>query len=78
MFGFGSNKYGEIGIGKVSETCPEPEQVEFDGAEYSISKIEAGGRHSMILLRSGQLLAFGFGAHGQLGTKVSDNLEKPG
>jgi len=37
----------------------------------------AGGRHSMILMANGSLLAFGFGAFGQLGVGVVKNFYRP-
>ena len=42
-----------------------------------IKQIKAGGHHSMVLTTNGKLYTFGFGQHGQLGHRSSQNQFVP-
>jgi len=46
-------------------------------SQANIKQIRAGGHHSMILTANGKLYTFGFGQHGQLGHRSSQNLYSP-
>ena len=60
------DKTRQVSIASFSKVMKRKE-VALVPAEDKIKEIRAGGRHSMILAESGNLYAFGYGAHGQLG-----------
>ena len=65
MFGFGSGKFGQNGHGNFFDSA-QPKRVTFphNNLKQLISKVEAGGRHCLVLMNTGRLYAFGYGAHG--------------
>lgn len=77
MYAIGDNTYGEIGIDDSSNTNKVKEVKFFHDLKYKnsnsdeerqmcqISKIAAGARNSLVLLKNGHLYAFGDNSDGQ-------------
>jgi len=64
IFSFGANQYGQLGDGTYTASMEHPVQV--SGVSSAVS-IDAGARHSIALLESGDVLAWGDNRSGQLG-----------
>jgi alpha-tubulin suppressor-like RCC1 family protein len=63
LYAIGDNTFGELGVDGVSASDNKLLKVsEFDDAIY---KIATGARHSLILLKNGELYAFGDNSDGQ-------------
>lgn len=81
LYAFGSNGSGQLGIRGKEDTdtpmkCVFPEEA--DLAEPPI-KIAAGGNHTLVLFKSGDLYSVGSNVHGQTGHSLghdSDTLEQ--
>ena len=74
MYSIGDNTYGELGADCISSVeKPTKASFNFDSA---IKKVSAGARHSLILLESGSLYAFGDNSEGQC-SGVSTRYSKP-
>jgi alpha-tubulin suppressor-like RCC1 family protein len=61
VFGWGSNKYGQLGLGFQPTVHPEPptllKELPVDSSE--IKQVFVGATHSAFLTKSGQVYAFG-------------------
>lgn len=74
VFGWGSNKDGELGIGDVSEggcgcvPSPSPARNLFD-----VRKVESGDAHSTALLAGGGVVGWGNSEYGQVGSGSTDD-----
>ncbi|HEY7256650.1 MAG TPA: putative Ig domain-containing protein [Solirubrobacterales bacterium] len=80
LYAFGKNKYGQLGTATNSGTenpNPTPTLVSLPGASGPVSKIAAGGNHSLALTASGQLYAFGENYYGELGNAVNSGTANP-
>ena len=72
VFAWGSNAYGQIGMGAYGEdhTCPTPIDITatFELKTYErIALIAAGDHHSFAVSNMGRVFAWGANDHGQLG-----------
>lgn len=66
LYAVGDNTYGEIGIEDSINTDKVKEVKYFEEKNLSkISKIAVGSRHSLVLLKDGDLYAFGDNSDGQ-------------
>ncbi|DAZ94929.1 TPA: hypothetical protein N0F65_012646 [Lagenidium giganteum] len=68
VFGFGSNAYGQLGIGPPNGkwSSRDPVQIPLP-AKQTFVDVACGSDHSIVLGTSGQVWAFGNNWHGQLG-----------
>ena len=69
LYGFGSNRLGQLGLGNVNLFL-EPAEIQFYDEElksHDIKQISCGPTHTLILLESGEVLAFGSNTNGELG-----------
>jgi alpha-tubulin suppressor-like RCC1 family protein len=69
VFGFGSNRAGQIGTGEVVMAYFSPILLDID----TIVAISSGVSHSLLLDRDGQIFSFGYMRDGRLGRKVDDD-----
>ncbi|XP_019873194.2 uncharacterized protein LOC109601394 [Aethina tumida] len=76
VYAWGSNSYGQLGLGKFVQESPYP-QILHTLAEEKIIDIAAGQYHSMGLTSSGKVYTWGWGIHGQLGHRNCDNQYYP-
>ncbi len=65
LFAFGSNFYGQLGLGDVDDRS-EPIQV-LKFRDTKIKAVSASQSYTMVITEDEQLYAFGFNLHGQLG-----------
>ncbi|KAL9646320.1 hypothetical protein ABK040_014473 [Willaertia magna] len=79
VYAFGNNEKGQLGLQNLNSTHT-PTQIPLNSVSNSntIKKIATGNQHSMILLDSGDLYAFGDNTYGQLalGFKGSTYVSK--
>ncbi len=75
LFAWGNNKYGQLGLGKITTTVYEPTRIdEFLGV--SIKQASCGNDYSIVLTDCGELFSFGSLLHGRLGLgSVSDGCQ---
>ncbi|MFA5119199.1 MAG: autotransporter-associated beta strand repeat-containing protein [Candidatus Omnitrophota bacterium] len=81
VFSWGSNVYGQLGDGTTADGLT-PVQVlsgEQGGGTYlhNVSKISAGGYHSVALADDGSLYDWGYNGYGQLGNNETANSLTP-
>jgi alpha-tubulin suppressor-like RCC1 family protein len=74
VLSFGSGDFGQLGQEEETEAQYAPTTIP---GINSAAAVAAGGEHSLILLSNGQLLAFGYGALGQLGQGNEMSLNTP-
>lgn len=79
VFSWGSNKYGQLGIGKNSvifnrsvphkefSNIPKIVGIKNNGKHALVSKISCGSEHSLLLTRDGDIFVCGNNSWGQLG-----------
>ncbi|XP_042235207.1 uncharacterized protein LOC121874922 isoform X2 [Homarus americanus] len=73
VYGWGSNKYGQVGIGGTGR-CPRPTLLASLEGKGIIS-VACGQFHSLAVSEDGKLYTWGWGVHGQLGnSNVEDCL----
>ncbi|KYQ94330.1 hypothetical protein DLAC_04627 [Tieghemostelium lacteum] len=75
VYTWGWNKYGQLGNGTLKKQMT-PGKVK-DLAQWHISKVSSGRNHTIALTSSGEMLAFGFNACGQLGIGSHTNSRVP-
>lgn len=76
VYAWGSNKYGQLGLGPVVQESPYPQVISaLSGIE--IVDIVAGQYHSVALTSTGRVYTWGWGIHGQLGHSTYDNQYYP-
>nr|XP_023654904.1 probable E3 ubiquitin-protein ligase HERC6 isoform X1 [Paramormyrops kingsleyae] len=74
VFTFGEGKHGQLGHNSRNNEL-RPKKVE--GLEGRAKQIACGSHHTLVLMASGHLLAFGNGSVGQLGTGRTENQLQP-
>ena len=72
LYAWGSNNYGQLGIGSVSTSVPTPTRV--PGA---FSQVESGADHTVALTTGGTVSSWGRNRYGQLGYAGSANRTAP-
>ncbi|KAK5645427.1 hypothetical protein RI129_006727 [Pyrocoelia pectoralis] len=72
VYAWGSNSYGQLGIGSLTCESPYPQIVD-DLHACPIVSVAAGQYHSMALTAEGHVYTWGWGIHGQLGHGCSAN-----
>ncbi len=80
VYGFGENKYGQLGTTSHNETAepnPIPESVTLPGAGGPVVQIAAGGSFSLARTSTGQLYAFGENFSGALGNGNTGGQPNP-
>jgi len=72
VFGFGENRYGQLGIGTTSKQESLPVAVSTTGVLQGkiIAQISAGYAYSLLLSSDGQVFGFGQNQGGQLGRGI--------
>lgn len=76
VFAWGSNTYGQLGLGGHLIETPYPQMIQVLALE-KIVEISAGQYHSLALTSSGKVYSWGWGIHGQLGHCCCDNEVYP-
>ena len=71
------DKTRQVSIASFSQVIKRKEVALLSNKDDKIDQICAGGNHSMILMESGTMYAFGYGAHGQLGIGTVQNCNIP-
>ncbi|XP_048855817.1 probable E3 ubiquitin-protein ligase HERC6 [Brienomyrus brachyistius] len=74
VFTFGEGTHGQLGHNSTNNEL-RPRKVE--GLEGGAKQIACGSHHTLVLMASGHLLAFGNGPAGQLGTGRTENQLQP-
>merc|ERR1712070_322349 len=64
VWAWGRNDHGQLGVGFVSCEMSMPQKIPLD---QPIETVTAGHRHTLIVSRTGELMACGESRHGQLG-----------
>jgi len=74
IFAWGSNSQGQLGDGSIiSRSTPVLMSTQPGG----VLRVVAGEYHSLALLKSGQVLAWGFNRDGQLGDGTTEDRHTP-
>jgi hypothetical protein len=76
IYAWGSNAYGQLGLGPFIQESPYP-QIVTALSFKKIVEVTAGQYHSLALTSSGQVYTWGWGIHGQLGHGNCDNFYYP-
>ncbi len=71
--GYGENNYGQLGNGTTTNSA-EPVPV---SSISEVVAVAAGGSHSLALLKSGHVMAWGNGGSGALGNGKTENSSVP-
>jgi alpha-tubulin suppressor-like RCC1 family protein len=74
LYSIGENTYGELGVDGVLIT--DNQLVHLKSFEQPVTKIAVGARHSLILLKNGDLYAFGDNSDSQC-TGYTDRYPTP-
>ncbi|XP_018324539.1 secretion-regulating guanine nucleotide exchange factor [Agrilus planipennis] len=69
LFGWGDNKYGQVGLDMKLTKVSKPAEILHD---ESIKSIHAGWTHSGLLTKTGDLLLWGRNSYGQLGMQRNE------
>lgn len=72
VYSCGQNKYGQCGIGQLTDTVNEVTRIVYD--KSSIVKVGCGANFSVILNVLGNLYTFGYPEYGQLGLNCDGKL----
>ncbi len=75
LYAWGKNQMGELGIGN-NQVQPIPQKVQVDGVT-SWKSGATGFLHSLAITNTGELYAWGFNIHGQLGLGNNTNQNTP-
>lgn len=75
MYSWGSNHYGQLGLGPLLQESPNPQLI--TALTAKIVDVVCGQYHSIALTSSGQVYTWGWGIHGQLGHGTCDNEYYP-
>eukprot|EP00752_Nemacystus_decipiens_P012106 g10731.t1 len=77
LYTMGGGKVGQLGIGRVVESCTEPRAVTVAGG--TVKKVSCGAEFTAIIDNRGRLLTFGSPQDGQLGGGTTGEfIEKAG
>jgi alpha-tubulin suppressor-like RCC1 family protein len=70
LYGWGSNKYGQLGVSKERLVCYSPTFIKIseNKNELAFKKVSCGPYYSLILSTHGDVFGFGSNKYGQLGT----------
>jgi alpha-tubulin suppressor-like RCC1 family protein len=74
LWAWGTNQYGQLGNGTVTENSNVPTQVDGGGVWAAVS---AHGNHSLAIRADGSLWAWGWNAVGQLGDGTNADRSRP-
>ncbi|KAJ8388266.1 hypothetical protein AAFF_G00135270 [Aldrovandia affinis] len=74
VFTFGEGRFGQLGHNSTANEL-KPRRVE--NIDDRASQIACGSHHTLVLVSSGALLAFGSGAKGQLGQGNTESCPQP-
>lgn len=74
MYSFGSNNYGQCGIGSESMHAWDPTQV-LGLEDEKVVDIAAGYQHVIAATKSGRVFSWGKGERGQLGTGTVNQMQ---
>mmetsp|Transcript_10759 Transcript_10759/g.14762 ORF Transcript_10759/g.14762 Transcript_10759/m.14762 type:complete len:364 (+) Transcript_10759:237-1328(+) len=84
VYAFGSNEYGQLGIGARSTLQDQPKMLPFftinhpaSRHTYRITKVCCGWAHTILLSDSGVVFSFGWGSYLQLGHGDTDDRMEP-
>jgi len=70
----GYNEFGQLGIGTISFSTRFPTNVPFF-EHHKIDYITHGARHCLAMLKDGQMAAWGYNKHGELGFNQGEEVE---
>eukprot|EP01138_Halocafeteria_seosinensis_P007597 gb/GECG01007765.1/.p1 GENE.gb/GECG01007765.1/~~gb/GECG01007765.1/.p1 ORF type:complete len:166 (+),score=6.80 gb/GECG01007765.1/:1-498(+) len=74
LFGWGSNKHGQLGIGFSERVVPTPTEVELPiGNDHKVTDFCGGFSHSLFLVNNEEIFACGNNRFLQLGQKIEGN-----
>eukprot|EP01125_Pyxidicula_operculata_P004047 TRINITY_DN1574_c0_g1_i3.p1 TRINITY_DN1574_c0_g1~~TRINITY_DN1574_c0_g1_i3.p1 ORF type:complete len:2540 (-),score=589.38 TRINITY_DN1574_c0_g1_i3:112-7731(-) len=76
LYAFGSNSYGQLGLGPSKEDFAVPQCVEFL-SDKKVVKVATKGYFSLAITDEGQLYSFGENSYGQLGLGHKENQTLP-
>jgi alpha-tubulin suppressor-like RCC1 family protein len=71
LYAFGSDAVGQAGLRTGARVNPVPTLVVLPGQAGQVTQVAASNFHSLVVTSSGQLYAFGWNTHGQLGTTTN-------
>ena len=74
LWGWGFNKYGQLGIGHKTEAIFEPTRVSGHLRDKAVHHVANSYSHSVALTTEGLLFGFGLNSRGQLGLGSSENM----
>jgi alpha-tubulin suppressor-like RCC1 family protein/uncharacterized protein YecT (DUF1311 family) len=80
LYAFGFNYYGQLGRSantSSGDPNPTPTVVTLPGEVGPVTRVAAGGNHSLAVTASGQLYAFGFNGYGGLGSATNNGTGTP-
>ncbi|XP_059473427.1 uncharacterized protein LOC132195443 isoform X2 [Neocloeon triangulifer] len=75
VYSWGSSQFGQLGVGPTCHSS-HPRLVEALSDEQII-QVSAGQYHSLALSKSGRVFSWGWGVHGQLGHRSTDDQSLP-
>ncbi len=73
VFSFGSDKYGQVGLGEVEDNSKPSKITHLP----NIEAISAGYKQSLLLSDEGEVYSFGYGSNGQLGHGEARSQSEP-
>ena len=76
VYAWGDNTYGQLGIGSTCATITTPTKINLF-KETTITKVAAGGNHSLAISKEGRLFAWGNNQYGQVGDETYQNKYSP-
>jgi len=66
LFGWGWNKFGQLGIGHTHDVCMPEEVVAISGKNVQL--LSSGWKHTLVVTKDGEFYSWGRGVTGQLGS----------
>lgn len=76
MFGWGWNKFGQVGVGEKVECVPTPRLIKALDND-KVRQFACGWRHTLAITEQGQFYSWGRGVSGQLGHEQVIDLTSP-
>jgi len=76
VYAFGYNRYGDLASptnNGTSKPNPTPTLVTLPGQNGRVTQLAGGSSDSLVVTSSGQLYAFGYNSHGELGTTTNNS-----